>query len=88
MGCAALLRSSELLSIRRSDLKFNSTYLNLCIENNKTDVYRDGSWVSNVETRSKLCPVFILGKYLEWAKIRNDSDEFIFRNVTKNLKSI
>ena len=49
----------------------------------KTDIYRDGNSVVIVRTDSNLCPVKNLELYLACGNILADSNEFIFRNLTK-----
>ena len=50
---------------------------------NKTDIYIDGNSVVIVRTDSNLCPVKNLELYLVWGNILTDSNECIFRNLTK-----
>ena len=80
---AGFLRSDELLKVRRCDLVFDDTYMGLFLENSKTDIYRDGSWVLIARTDTRLCPVCNIQKYLFSADIHEDSSEFIFRDLTK-----
>ena len=80
---AGFLRVSELLSIRRSDIIFSECYMSIFIQKSKTDIYRDGNWVIISRTGSNLCPVKNMELYLLWANIPDDSEEFIFRNLTK-----
>lgn len=80
---AGFLRVSELLNIRRSDIVFNECYMSIFIQKSKTDVYRDGNCVTIARTGSDLCPVKNMELYLLWANISVDSEEYIFRNLTK-----
>ena len=80
---AGFLRVSELLQIRRNDIIFEATYICIFIPNSKTDIYRDGNSVVIVRTDSNLCPVKNLELYLVWGNILADSNECIFRNLTK-----
>lgn len=79
LAYAGFLRSAELLLIKRSDICFESTYISLFVENSKTDQYRDGAWILIARTGTSLCPVRNLEKYLLWANIDDNSDEYIFR---------
>ncbi|XP_053405894.1 uncharacterized protein LOC123561533 isoform X1 [Mercenaria mercenaria] len=83
LAYAGFLRSEELLKIRRSDIVFHSTYINIFIESSKTDVYRDGNWVTISCTGTMLCPVVNLQRYLTWANIDCDSDIYIFCGMSK-----
>lgn len=80
---AGFFRSAEVLNLTRSDIRLFSTHMELFIEQSKTDIYRDGSWVLIARTDGKLCPVQNLKLYLNLAHILEDSDEFLFRNITK-----
>ena len=68
------------MNIKRSDI------LSIFIEFSKTDKYRDGAWVVISRTRTSLCPVENLERYLLWADIEEDSDIHIFstRSACKN----
>ena len=57
--------------------------MSIFIEHSKTDIYRDGAWVLISRTNTELCPVVNTERYLKWANIPEDSDEFIFCNLTK-----
>jgi hypothetical protein len=46
-------------------------------------IYADSNFVVIVRTDSNLCPVKNLELYLVWGNILADSNEFIFRNLTK-----
>ncbi|XP_071171146.1 uncharacterized protein, partial [Mytilus edulis] len=80
---AGFLRVSEMLNIRRSDIVILECYMSILIQHSKTDVYRDGNSVLIARTHSNKCPVKNMELYLQWADISCDSDEFIFRNLTK-----
>ena len=83
IGYSGFLRRNELLSIKRSDIIMYTTHMSIFTEKSKTDIYRDGAWVIIARTNSKLCPVMNTECYLEWAGIHNDSEWFIFHNLTK-----
>ena len=80
---SGFLRSSELLAIKRSDIIIDNTHMSIFFEHSKTDIFRDGAWVLISRTNSELCPVMNTERYLKWASIQDDSDKFIFRNLTK-----
>lgn len=83
LAYAGFLRSNELLNIKSCDLVFDISHVNVFIESSKTDQYKDGAWVPIAKTNSKLCPVSNLIKYLNWAKIKENSDTYIFCRVMK-----
>ena len=65
LSYAGFLRFSELANLRRSDIRFYSTHIVLHLEKSKTDIYREGKEVYIAKTRSKICPVDILSRYLK-----------------------
>ncbi|XP_033746544.1 uncharacterized protein LOC117331775 [Pecten maximus] len=77
------MRSAEVLAVRRSDIQIRTTHLEIFVERSKTDVYRDGAWILVSRTESRLCPVCNFEIYSELSGISDDSEEFVFRNVTK-----
>jgi hypothetical protein len=58
--------------------------VSIFIESSKTYQYRDGAWLVIAKTGTMLCPGVNLIKCLTWAKIKDDSDMFIFCRLTKN----
>ncbi|XP_071107737.1 integrase/recombinase xerD homolog isoform X1 [Haliotis cracherodii] len=80
---AGFLRSAELLNLKRCDIIFYESYMTVFIEKSKTDMYRDGAWLLISRTRGKLCPVSWLETYVEAACIDNESQEYLFRNLSK-----
>lgn len=86
--CASLvafsgfLRSTELLNIKRSDVIFEGTHMNVFIESSKTDKYRDGAWLVISNTGTPLCPVANLKRYIEWANYSDDLDGYLFCNLS------
>lgn len=82
LGYAGFMRSEEVINLRRCDLVFNNAYMSVFIESSKTDKYRDGAWLLIARTGTKLCPVVNMEKYLLWAEIPEDSEGYLFGNVT------
>lgn len=82
IGYAGFLRFSELSNIRRSHVSFYATHVKLFIVKSKTDIYREGKEVVISRTQNDTCPVSMLERYLSVAKIKADSDEFIFRSIS------
>lgn len=83
LAYAGFFRSAEILHLRRSDIHICTTHAQIFIEQSKTDIYRDGAWVILSKLDSSLCPVRNLELYFNLASIPPNSDEFIFRNVSK-----
>ena len=79
------MRFSEVSRLRRSDFIFSSTYVKVFIEKTKTDIYREGMWVY-ISASSKMCPLKQLKYYLALSKISGNSEEFIFRGLSRGKK--
>ena len=54
------------------------------LKKSKTDIYRNGNWIYVARGNSKLYPVTTLQRYLNMAKINENSEEFIFRSSHRN----
>ncbi|XP_069109457.1 integrase/recombinase xerD homolog [Argopecten irradians] len=80
---AGFMRSAEVLALRRSDVQIRTSHMEIFVEQSKTDIYRDGAWIIVSRTGSRLCPVCNFELYLKLAGISVDSEEFVFRNLTK-----
>jgi integrase len=52
---AEFLRFSELVNLKRSNIKFYSDHVNLNIEKSKTDIYREGKDVIIVYVPNLCC---------------------------------
>jgi site-specific recombinase XerD len=70
---AGFLRFSELVNLKRSNIKFYSDHVNLNIEKSKTDIYREGKDVIISATNNYTCPVAMLSRYLLLANISEGS---------------
>ena len=79
------MRFSEVSRLRRSDFIFSSTYVKVFIEKSKTGIYREGMWVY-ISASSKTCPLKQLKYYLALAKISENSEELIFRGLSRGKK--
>lgn len=84
LGYAGFLRYDELVHIKMCDIKFHQSgsHIEIKIEKSKTDVFRQGNIVVIAKTGNKLCPVSYLEKYISYAGLVFQSEEFIFRAVT------
>ena len=74
---AGFLRFSELVNLKRSNIKFYSDHVNLNIEKSKTDIYREGKDVIISATNIYTCPVAMLSRYLLLANISEGSNDYI-----------
>ena len=61
---AGFLRFSEMVNLKRSDLKFSDSHVSLLITKSKTDHYREGTQVLIARTDTQTCPVSMLGEML------------------------
>ena len=50
------------------------------------DICRNGNWIYVARANSELCPVATLQRYLNIAKINENSTEFIFKSSTQDTK--
>ena len=80
---AGFFRCQEALSLKRSDIAFHASYMAIFLEHSKTDTYRNGRTVLIARARGSLDPVAHLYKYLRLANIPDNSQMFIFRQITK-----
>ena len=75
LAFAAFLRFAELVKLVRSDVEIKRDMLQFFIESSKTDQYRDGAWL--VASSGKVtCPVALMSRYLDRAKLSDDSPLF------------
>ena len=86
LGFFGFLRFSEIVNLRRSDIKFWENHIELFIEKSKTDKYRDGAKVFISEQCNKEVKE-CLNRYFALAKIKENSSEFIFRALVKRGSS-
>lgn len=61
--------------------------MRLFLEQNKTDIYRSSHWIYISKIESVLCPVRLINKYIDMAKILKGRNEYLFRGVTKKKQS-
>ena len=85
LAFAGFFRINEVLHIKYGDVRFQSGYVAIDVNNSKTDQLRKGSEVviasgSSIDT----CPVNILRRYLtEVERYHIDSSHYIFRPLSK-----
>ena len=56
-------------------------HVEIFVESSKTDQLRDGAWVVIARTRSTLCPVAMLERYLHMSKVVARRDRCLFRAI-------
>ena len=75
------LRFNEAIKLRRCDIIINKTFLSLFIQNSKTDVYREGSWVYLTKLDTALCPIELISHYFKKGNIKGNCQKCIFRGI-------
>ncbi|KAL9963329.1 hypothetical protein ACROYT_G032521 [Oculina patagonica] len=83
LAFAAFLRFDELAKLVRSDVEIKSDMLQLFIESSKTDQFRDRAWVVVASSGKVTCPVALMRRYLDRAKLSDDSPLFCQLSKTK-----
>ena len=83
LAFAAFLRFDELAKLRRSGVEIKRDMLQLFIESSKTDQYRDGAWLVVASSDKITCPVALMSRYLDRAKLSDDSPLFCQLSKTK-----
>ena len=76
LAFAAFLCFDELAKLVLSDVEFKRDMLQLFIESNKMDQYRDGAWLVVASSGKVTCPVALMSRYLDRAKLSDDSPLF------------
>ena len=79
------IRFSEVSRLRRSDLAFSCTYVKVFIKKIKTDIYWETMRVC-IPRSSKICPLKQFKYYLALSKISKNSENFIFRDLSRGKK--
>lgn len=86
IGYAAFLRFNELVHIRAKDIKIEEEFMSIQIPSSKTDQLRKGTEVVVSRTRSKLCPVSIIEKYMARTGMLQSDSRFMFRPIIKSVR--
>ena len=79
VGFATFCRVTELFALTREDVTFEKDLMRVFIEESKTDQFRHGAWILVARTRTSLCPVLMMVKYLE--RLNPESGEPLFRTI-------
>lgn len=78
---AGFFRFNEIANLKESDVVIHQEHVEIFVESSKTDQFRDGAWVVIARTRTELCPVAMLSRYIGLANITGDPDKFLFRGL-------
>ena len=74
--------TNNILKLGKSGPPHISTYVKIFIDKSKVGIYRERMWVY-ISASSKICPLKELKFYLALPKISENSEEFIFRSLTR-----
>ena len=80
MAFAGFLRCDELIKLWCSDIIFNAEGMRVSIKSSKTDQYRDGDEVVIACTGTPTCPVNMMTRYSDMARLTVQSSE-VFRGI-------
>ena len=69
--------------LRCCDVKFEEGKVEITITSSKTDQFRQGALVPIAETGKPTCPVAMLRRYFELARLSHASNERLFRGICK-----
>ena len=83
LAFAAFLRFDELAKLVRSDVEIKGDMFQLFIESSKTEQYTDEAWVVVASSGKVTCPVALMSRYLDRAKLSDDSPLFCQLSKTK-----
>ena len=73
-----ILRFSEVISLKGSDVILKETHMSIFIGKSKTDAYQEGYWMHLSKLQSTICSIKWFRKYIEAAKIKESEEKFIF----------
>ena len=82
LSYAGLLRISEVLNLKCSDVSLHPTYIQLFIAKSKTDQKAEGTEIYISAGYTEACPLDNLQKYL--AESSPQKNWFLFRNITSD----
>ena len=83
LAYAGFLRADELISLRPCDICIFQDKMTIRITHSKTDQLRHGDEVPIARTKNTTCPVTMLERYVRVAQIPMNSDDFLFRPLTR-----
>ena len=76
MGFAGFLRFDELKTMMIKQIKFHDEYMEIVlpiVPKSKTDAYREGNVIYVARSKTRYCPVQLLLRYTNAAKINFES---------------
>ncbi len=94
LGFHGFLRSHELLNLKRKDLKIkenkNNEYLQIYIEESKTDRYKRGNKIVLSARQDATCPVSLIKEYFQKASLNKkcNSSQKIFCNLAPDSNKL
>ena len=62
--------------------------MKIFIGKSKTNRYRNGNWIYIARGNSELCPVVTLQRYLNLAKVDENSEEVTFTSITNHKNNL
>ena len=86
LAYAAFLRYDEVSKLRCCDVQLGPTSMAIHISSSKTDQFRQGDEVLVSRTSSPTCPVAMMERYMQAAKISPSSKLRLFRGITVTKK--
>ena len=79
-------RYDEISSLRCKDIEIFYEYFSVKIVKSKTDQYRHGDEILIARGSTIACPLNMLNRYLDLAKIDLKSEDFLFKPIYRSKK--
>ena len=87
LAYAGFMRISEILTLKRYQVILDENWMKLSLPVSKTDTYRQGNEIFISKGISHACPLGIMVKYLNMAKIKeSEKESFLFRRISPYKK--
>ena len=86
LSFAGFLRYDEISSLRCKDIEIFDEYFSVKIVKSKTDQYRHGDEILISRGSTIACPLNMLNRYLDLAKIDLKSEDFMFKPIYRSKK--
>lgn len=84
LSYAGFLRFDEVSNLRCNDVFICDNHIKLYIRKSKTDIYRKGNEVLISKGETSACPLRMLQRYMENAKLALEGDKFLFRPACRS----
>ena len=81
LAFAGFLHCDELINLRCSDISFNAEGMRVSIKSSKTDQYRDRDEMVIARTGTPTCPVNMMTRYFDMARLTVQYSEDVFRGI-------